>query len=322
MLAALSALALGLAAAPLTSLAQDYPNKPIRLVVPFAPGGGADLSGRIAAEELSRRLGQNVVVENKPGAGTQIGIDNVAKSRPDGYTFGWTTADGLSVLPAVKANVPYKVPDDFSYVGAAASFSLVLAVSSKLPIGSMAELIAYGKANPGKLRYATSGAGGGGHLGTALIGKTVGIDMVHVPFAGGAPAVAAVVGGHVDMVLVGATAVKAHADAGNMRVVATTGTERHSLFPNSPTMTEAGYPSLTMVYYMGMIAPAGTPEPVLVRVRKEVSEMVKDPAVIKRIDAVGSQAGYLAGDQYRDALVKDLVRWREVAKAFNIAIAE
>jgi tripartite-type tricarboxylate transporter receptor subunit TctC len=302
--------------------AQTYPDKPVRIVVPFAPGGGADLSGRLAAEELSKRLGQGVIVENKPGAGTQIGIDLVAKARPDGYTLGWTTSDGLSLLPAVKPSVTYKVPDDITFVAGTASFSLVIAVNPKLPITSMAELLAYGKANPGKLRYASSGAGGGGHLAGALIGKELGIDMVHVPFQGGAPAVTAVVGGHVDMTVVAAAAIKPFADAGTLRVIATTGTERHTLFPDVPTMRQVGYPGLTIVFHMGMIGPAGMPPPALERVRKEVAAMLADPAFAARLTATGSVAGYLPGDDYRNALVSDLARWRDVAKTFNIVVAE
>ena len=184
-MAAIATLVLAAGSQPL--LAQDYPSRPVRVVVPFAAGAGTDLLGRLVAGELSQRLGQQFFVENKAGAAAQVGTDLVAKSPPDGYTLLWTVTDGLSVLPAVKASVPYKSPDDFAFIAGVSQMPFVVSINAKVPIKSMAELIAYAKANPGKLNFGSAGIGSAPHMGIALISVAAGIDMVHVPFAGLGP---------------------------------------------------------------------------------------------------------------------------------------
>ena len=182
---ALAAMALAWMAAPVA--AQDYPSRPVRIVVPFAAGAGNDLLGRLLAAELTKRLGGQVFVENKPGAASQLGTDLVAKSPADGYTLLWTASDGLSVLPAVKASVPYKIPDDFIFIASPTRISFVIAAHPDVPAKSLKELIAYAKANPGKLNYGSAGLGSAPHMGLALFANAAGLDMVHVPFAGLAP---------------------------------------------------------------------------------------------------------------------------------------
>jgi tripartite-type tricarboxylate transporter receptor subunit TctC len=312
--------ALTLAASPL--LAQDYPNKPIKLIVPFAPGAGNDVMARFAAHELAPRLGQPIVVENKPGAGSQTGIDLVAKSPADGYTLVWVASDGISILPAVKANVPYKIPDDFSFIAGITTFPFIVMVSNSLPIKTMKDLEAYGKANPGKLRYGSSGVGSGPHLTNAVIGATTGISMVHVPFQGGAPALTALMGGHVDMAASSPSLAKPAYDSKQVRAIATTGPTRHPQFPDVPTMAESGYPSLTSVLIFGAMAPAGVPEPILARLRTEFAEMLKDPKAAEKLRQLGYEPEYYGGDVFKDFVVKDLERWKAVAKAANISIRE
>ena len=302
------------------AMAEDYPTRPVRIIVPFPPGAGNDLMGRLTAEALTKRLGQSVFVENKGGAGSQIGLDLVAKSKPDGYTLGWGASDGITILPAVRASVPYKVPDSFSYIARITLLPSIVAVSPKLPINSMAELIAYGKANPGKLRFGSAGIGASSHLETELLMRGVGIQMLHVPFNGISPAVAALLAGDVDVLLAAPSSIKPLADAGNVRVVATTGPERHPLFPDVPTLAEAAPGHLVVTLWYGLLAPAGTPEPVLNRLRGAVADMLADPAIVARLAALGYKPDYLPGAEFEAFVVKDLAQWRQVAKEADIKL--
>ena len=315
--AATLALAFATGTQPLS--AQDYPSRPVRVVVPFAPGAGTDLLGRLVAGELTQRLGHQFFVENKPGAAAQVGTDLVAKSPPDGYTLLWTVSDGLSVLPAVKASVPYKIPDDFAFIAGVSQMPFVVSINAKVPIKSMAELIAYAKANPGKLNFGSAGVGSAPHMGIALIGVAAGINMVHVPFAGLGPATNALIAGTVDLALVTPPLIKPHVESGKVRVIAVTGKTRHPVLPAVPTVQEAGLNVTTIVGY-GLSAPAGTPEPILARLRKVMTEMIEDKAVVERLRVLGYEADRLIGDAYRDFIVKDLEQWRAVAKAANIKI--
>jgi tripartite-type tricarboxylate transporter receptor subunit TctC len=319
---AASLAALGFVVLPASAPAQTYPEKPMRLVVPYAPGGGGGFVARVAADILTEKFGQTVIVDNKPGAGSALGIDLVAKSKPDGYTFIFMTSDGISVLPAVKATVPYKVPEDFSFVAGLVTYSYAISAYSPLPYKTMGEMIAWAKANPGKVRYASSGVGSGTHLTGELISRAAGIDMVHVPFNGAGPAITAAVGGHVDLVIVTPSGVKPHIDAGRLTALATTDTQRHPNLPNTQTLVEAGLPQLNVTGYYGILAPVGTPEPILARWRKEIKDLGDDPRYIKRMEELGFTRAYLPGDAFRKFLVDDLNRWKGVAKAANITVTD
>jgi tripartite-type tricarboxylate transporter receptor subunit TctC len=319
-LAAVSMLALGVQALPFLANAQDYPTQPIRIIVPFAPGAGNDLLGRLTADALTQRMGQTVFVENKAGAGSAIGIDLVAKSKPDGYTILWTASDGITILPAVKTSVPYKVPDDFTFIARITQLPFFVAVNPDLPIKSLQELIAYGKANPGKLRYGTAGVAGGPHMATALLAHKAGIEMTHVPYQGIAPAMTALIGGFVDVVLAAPSSVKPYADGGKVRLLAMSGKERHPNFPDVPTWEQAGLPLNITVFY-GILAPAGTPEPILARLRKEIGGMLADPKIVERLQTLGYKPEFIAGDEFKKFLVNDLEQWKTTAKAANIAVA-
>jgi tripartite-type tricarboxylate transporter receptor subunit TctC len=312
-------LAVAFVAISFSAGAQDYPNKAVKIIVPFAPGAGNDTLGRLTAEYLTPRLGQAVVVENKVGAGSQIGIDFVAKSPPDGYTLVWAASDGITILPAVKPNMPYKVPEDFTFIARMVQIPFVIAVNPDLPIKNVADLVAYAKANPGKLKYGTSGIGGGPHLGSALIEKAAGVEMLHIPYSGVAPAMNALLGKSIDFALVTPPTVKPHTDSGAFRAIATTGSERHPLFPDLPTLQEAGLPVIVVVWY-GILAPAGTPEPVLARLRKEVADGLKDPKVLQRLTSLGYQVSFLPGDEFKAFVMKDADQWKSVAKTAKISL--
>ena len=299
--------------------AQDYPARPVRMVVPFAAGGGTDVVGRIVAQELSKRLNQQFYIENKPGAAGQTGTDLVAKSAPDGYTLLWTVSDGLSALPAVKETLPYRIPDDFVFIAGILQLPYAVSVSAKVPLRSLAELIAHSKANPGKLNFGSAGAGSVPHLGMALIGVAAGIEMVHVPFAGLGPATNALIAGTVDVALITPPQAKPHADSGAIRLVAVTGNRRYAAMSDVPTLPEAGL-NVSIIVGYGMVAPAGTPAPVLARLTQGISDVMADKAMIARMRELGYETDLQLGEAYRQFILEDLAQWRRVAKAAGIRI--
>jgi tripartite-type tricarboxylate transporter receptor subunit TctC len=321
-LAAAALATFGIVGLSLPATAQNYPDRPVRIVVPYAPGGGGGAIALMTADYLSKHIGQNVVVENKPGAGSALGLDLVAKSKPDGYTLALMTSDGISILPAVKKSMPYKVPDDFAYLAGVVKYSYAFALYGKLPHKSMTEVLAWAKANPGKFRYATAGIGGGAHLMGALVEKTAGVQMVHVPYNGGGPAITGVVGGHVDAIIVTPAIVKPHHDTGALRAVATTDKARHPNLPEAQTLDEAGLKGLVVTGYYGFLAPAGTPEPILDKLRSHIKTMLDDPGIIAQIDKLGFQRAFITGEPFKKFLMDDLARWKDVAVTANISLPD
>ncbi len=297
-----------------------YPSQPIKIIVPFTPGGGTDLTARIVAEALTKSLNQSVVVENKPGAASQIGIDFVVKAKPDGYTLLWTSADGISVLPAVKSTIPYRIPESLEFVSSFASYPLIVGVNSKLPITDFKSLVAYAKANPGKLNYSSSGTGGGGHMLPAYMAKVLGLDMTHISYESAAPAVAAVAGGHTQMSFVAPSTVLPHIQSGSVRAVATTGRARTPLAPDLPTITELGYPQLTVDFFYGMFAPAGTPAPIVKKLRDAVAAVLHDPAIPARLRSQGLEPLDLDGPAFREFAVRDLNHWKEISRTIDFKL--
>jgi tripartite-type tricarboxylate transporter receptor subunit TctC len=299
--------------------AEDYPARPVRLIIPFAPGAGTDLTGRIVADEFGKRLGQQFVVENKPGAAAQLGTDLVAKSEPDGYTLLWTVSDGLSVLPAVKTSLPYKVPDDFAFIGSIAQQPYTVSVSARRDFKTFADLVAYAKSHPGHLNYGSAGLGSAPHLTMAMIAAGAGIQIVHVPFAGLGPATSALVAGTVDVGLVIPVQAKQLIDAGSIRGLAITGEKRSRILPDVPTLAEVGVKGTAVIAY-GMTAPAKTDPQIVARLRKVLSDMMSDRAFTDHLYSMGFEVRPLIGDEYRDFIASDLEKWRAVAKAGNIKI--
>jgi tripartite-type tricarboxylate transporter receptor subunit TctC len=298
--------------------AAEYPARPVKLIIPFAAGAGTDLTGRIVAAELGKRLGQQFVVENKPGAAAQLGTDLVAKSDPDGYTLLWTVSDGLSVLPAVK-QLPYKVPDDFAFIGSIAQQPYTLSVSARSEFKTFSDLVAYGKSHPGRLNYGSAGLGSAPHLTMAMIAAGAGIQMVHVPFAGLGPATNALVAGTVDAGLVIPVQAKQLIDAGRIRGLATTGEKRSRVLPDLPTLAEVGVNGTAVIAY-GLLAPARSGGQVVDRLRHTLADMMSDKVFTDHLYALGFEVRPLIGDAYRDFIAKDLEKWRAVAKAGNIKI--
>lgn len=315
----LMALAVAVTAIPLALHAQTYADRAIQLVVPFPPGGGADLTGRIVAEYLTKKLGQSVVIINKGGAASTIGVNFVAKAKPDGYTLLWTPSDGMSFQPAVRSSIPYRIPDDFAWVASPVSYTLALAVNSKAPYKNLQELIDFARKNPGKVTFSSSGNGSTTHIPVELIGNAAGVKFTHVPYQGAGPAVTGAVSGVVDMTMGALSTIKPMNDGGQLRAIATTGTTRSPVLPDVPTLKEAGLDiDVTLVY--GVLAPAGTPEPILQTLRAALADMLKDPDVVQRIDKAGLRATLLVGEAFRAFMIKDLEKWRAVAKAANVTV--
>jgi tripartite-type tricarboxylate transporter receptor subunit TctC len=310
---------LGMTAAAQPLAAQDYPARPVRVVVPFAAGAGTDLLGRIVAQELSKYLGQQFVVENKPGAAAQVGTDTVAKAAADGYTLLWTVSDGLSVLPAVKSTIPYRIPEDFIFIAGVAQTPFAVTVNPKVPAKSFAELVAHAKANPDKLNFGSAGVGSAPHMGIELMNGAAGMKMVHVPFNGLGPTTNALIAGTVDVAFLSPQPIKGHVESGALRILATTGTKRFAGLPDVQTLREQGLNVTTIVGY-GLSAPAGTPEPIVTRLKQAVQKALEDKAVAERLRGLGYETDLQLGDAYKDFIVKDLGQWRDVAKAANIKI--
>jgi len=302
--------------------AQEWPTRgPITLVVPYNPGAGNDLLGRLTAEHLTPRLGQQVVVENRPGAGSMIGLESVANGTPDGYTILWSPSDGMTMAPALRKTMPYTVPDDFSFLGRIAQMGFVVAVHPDSPINSMDDLIKYAKENPGRLRYGSSGVGGAPHLGPLMLGAELGLDMVHVPYSGLSLAITDLIGGHIDMVWITPVTARKHFEAGTIKVFAQTGDDRHPVYAKYPTLRELGIDVRLDVFY-GMFAPPGTPEPILEKLRDALADYLADPAVKARYDELGYTIAWLRGEEFKKAFVEELEHWRAVAKQHNIVLED
>jgi tripartite-type tricarboxylate transporter receptor subunit TctC len=309
--------------AALPAHAQEFPGKqPIRIIVPFLPGAANDTLARITAAALTPRLGQSVIVENKAGAGSAIGTEFVAKSPADGYTLLWAAADGISVLPAVKPNVPYKVPDDFTFICQFSETSFTLVVSSALPIKTLADLIAYAKANPGKLRYGTSGVGSIAHIGFVLLENRAGIQMLHVPYKGMSAVVTDILGGHIEVALVTPQTISAHADSAKIRIIAVTGSRRSPIFPNLPTLKESGLPDVVVEVWFGVLGPANLPASVTARLQNEIAAVLKDPEVIAKLKSANFEPFFVPSEAFRKYVVDDYAQWKSVAQSEKIVITD
>src|SRR5437868_14665501 len=271
--------------------AADYPERPIRFVVPQAPGSATDNVARLVAPELARQLGQSVVVDNRPGGALTIGIDAVAKSPPDGYTIGMGPVGALAITRHMVEKLPYDIERDLQPVALITSGYMLLAASPKAPFSTVRELIAYAKANPGKLSNASSSNGSPGHVSGELFKYMTGAELVHVPYKGGAPAIADLIAGHVELMFESTNSIAPHARAGRVRALAVTGARRAHSLPEVPTMIETGVPGYEVTAWSGVIAPAGLPRPVLERLSAVVNATINEPATRARLAEMGSEGG-------------------------------
>jgi tripartite-type tricarboxylate transporter receptor subunit TctC len=309
-----AALAVGLALAALSSSAahaQAYPAKPIRLVVPFPPGGPLDLAGRAIGDHLARAWGQPVVVENKPGAGGNIGADIVAKSPADGYTLLMGALSTHAVNPHLYAKMPYDALKDFAPVTLVAVTPNVLVVNSSVAASSVNDLIALAKASPGKLSFASGSNGSAGHLAGELFKTLAGIDIVHVPYKGGAPAMQDLLGGQVQFMFDNLANAMAQIRAGRLKAIAVTTAKRSPLAPELPTMAEAGVPGFDISTWYGIMAPAGTPPDVVRKLNAEIVRFLGSDEMREKLKAQGAEPAPMTPEQF-DAFIR--AEWTRYAK--------
>jgi tripartite-type tricarboxylate transporter receptor subunit TctC len=312
-LAPLAALLLALPAA-----AQNFPVKPMRWIVPSAPGDGSDITGRIVAERVSRELGQQVLIDNKPGAGGVVGSEAAAKSPADGYTMIVGNAGSHGINAAIYTKLNYDVARDFVPVALFCTAPNVMVASPGTPVKSVAEFVAYAKANPGKLNYASGGIGSSSHLSAELLKSMAGFDMTHVPYKGAAPAVNAVLANEVNVMIGNLPPWQGHLKAGKVQALAVTTAARHAGLPDVPALAET-YPGFETVAWFGLLAPTGTPKAVVDRVNQAVNTALADPEVRNRIAATGCGPSPLSPEAWATRVQGDITRWKKLAAERNIS---
>jgi tripartite-type tricarboxylate transporter receptor subunit TctC len=302
------AAALGLAGA---ASAQDYPKQPIRLIVPFAPGGGADLMARVLGEPLAKRLGQPVVIENKPGAGATIGADLVAKAPPDGYTLLFVTPGPQITNPYLLPKLPYDPNKDFTPVAMLVLAVNVLVVTPSLPVKNVAELIAYAKANPGKINFSSSGVGSSSHLSGELFKQMAGINIVHVGYRGSGPSIADLLSGNVQMSIDTVSTMLPHIQSGGMRALAVATSERNPTLPDLPPIADTlpGFDGSSINY---ISAPAGTPQPIVEKLNREINAVLSDPDVQQRMVTAGLTGVIETPAALGERIKREQTKWKRV----------
>lgn len=294
---------------------QAYPAKPVRLVVPFPPGGSLDITGRLIAQRLTEAWGQSVVVENRPGAGGNIGADLVAKSPPDGYTILMGALSTHAVNPNLYAKMPYDAAKDFIPITLIATTPNVLVVNAASPVGSVKEFIAYTKANPGKLSFGSGSNGSAGHLAGELYKVETGTDAVHIPFKGGAPATQALLAGDTHFMFDNLANAMAQVKAGKLKALAVTTAERSKLVPELPTLAEAGLPGFDISTWYGFFAPTGTPAAIVAKWNAEVTKILTAPDVRAKLMADGAEPAPNSPEQFAQMIARELTKYARIIKA-------
>lgn len=317
MLRKMGALILGLAV-PAYALAQsDYPSRPVRMIVPYAPGGITDLVTRLVSIELGKSLGQTVVVDNRPGANSMLGAGIVANARPDGYTL-CTVIASHAANETLYPKKPFHAVDSFTPVTLMGSAPLVLVVNTTLPIENVKDLVAYARARPGQLSFGSSGVGASTHLSMELLMSLTGIRMVHIPYKGSNPALTDLIGGHIAAMFTVPSSVLSFAKTGKARVVAIASERRSELGPEIPTVGESGLPGFVADTWVGMLAPAGTPASVVNRLAKEVRTIVHRPDIKQRFHAIDIEPIGNSPKEFADFLKAEVRKWGKVIKDANV----
>jgi len=323
--AILSALASALviaAAAQGVAQAQDYPTRLIKIVVPFPPGGNPDLAARLVANRMAIDFGQTVIIENKPGANGGIGASAVAKSAPDGYTLLVANLGILGINPVVREHLSYDIAKDFVPVSRLAISPLLLIAEPSLKVNSLAEFIALAKKEPGKLSYSSAGVGSAAHMAAALFDQMAGTKMLHVPYKGASEAAPAVASGNVSVTFGGQGASWGLVSTGNVKALGLTGTKRSSEHPDVPTIAEQGVAGYEISDWAGMLAPAGTPQPIIDKLNAEVQKALADPDTRKKLELQGLEAAGTSAKDFSAFIASEQKKWGDVSKRANIRIQE
>jgi tripartite-type tricarboxylate transporter receptor subunit TctC len=314
----LCAMASSVVAAGDTS-AQTYPARPVRMIVPFPPGGPIDVMGRLVGDRLASGLGQSVVIENRPGAGAAIGSKAAAGAEPDGYTLLFGSSGSLAVTPALYKNAGYDPVKSFAPIAAVAQGPLVLAVTPSLPVKTVPELVAYAKANAGKLNYG-SGLGTPPHIAWGLFKLQTGTDILYVPYQGAAQAITDLIAGRLHMIIDAPGVLLPHVSDGRLRALAVTSPKRSSDVPEVPTMVESGYPDFLMTFWTGLVAPAGTPEPVVARVNAAINEGLRSAEMKQRLAQFQVEPQPGSPQDFAAFIAAEAKKWADVIQAAGIKV--
>jgi tripartite-type tricarboxylate transporter receptor subunit TctC len=307
--------------APAVAQAQAYPNRPIKVIVPFPAGGPTDGMARIISDRLGQVLGQSIVIENKGGgAGGSVGAKFVASSDPDGYTILITPGGSLTTGPAVHRNIGYDPLKAFAPVGLLIEAGQITCVHPDVPVKTLPELVAYAKANPGKITWGSQGFGTSPHLLAEMFKLEAKVNIVHVPYRGSAPMLAAILAGEVQVMSDSSTTSLPHIQAGRLRPLAVPLTQRFSKLPDVPTTAEVGYPNLLAPFWLGVVAPAGTPPDIIAKLNAAFRESLSPPETRTRLDNLGAEIRIGTPDDFGKMLADELARWTSVAKAANIQV--
>jgi len=302
-----------------TPAAAAYPEQPIRLVVGFSAGGTTDVVARIVGKEVGEALGQPVVVENRPGAGSNIGAEMVARAKPDGYTL-YMVAVTSAINQTLYKNIRFNLVDDFAPVALAVRVPNVLVVNPDLPVKSVKELVDYAKKNPGKLNFASSGSGTSIHMAGELFKQLADIDVVHIPYKGSSPAVTDLIGGQVDFMFDNMPSSWPQVEGGKLRALAVTTAERSKAAPDLPTMQEEGFPTFDVSSWFGVIAPKGTPDDVVEKLNKAIRDALAKPAVQSQMDDLGAIVADTTPEQFGDFIKSEVENWGKVVTASGATV--
>lgn len=303
---------------PLPLAAQGYPTKQIRLIAPFPPGGGTDLIARLIQEKFSQALGQQVVVDNRPGASGILGTELTARAAPDGYVLGMGTSNTLAANPSMFPKLSYDPRRDFALISQIATQPNLLAVHPSLPVHNLKELLALAKRRPGQLNYASSGNGSSHHMSGELLKLMGQVDLVHLPYKGTGTAIVDAMGGHIEMVFAGTAALMSHVKAGKLRPIGVTSAKRIASLPDIPTIAEGGLPGYEISAWHGMMAPAGTPAPIVNRLSAAVSTALADAEIRKRFAVLGAEPVGSTAEAFTAFLSADIERLGKLIRAANI----
>jgi tripartite-type tricarboxylate transporter receptor subunit TctC len=300
--------------------AQSWPSKPLRMIVPFPAGGAVDISARAIGGELAKSLGQQVVADNRVGAGGNIAAEAAARAAPDGYTLFMATSAILAINPALYAKVPFDPLTDFAPVSLVVVADNILVVKPSLPVASVGELISLAKSSPGKYSFASAGNGSSTHLAAEMFRMQAGIELLHVPYKGGPPAVTALIAGEVDMNFDLVPSALPHIRSGKMRALGTAGTRRSALLPDLPVISEAGLPGYESSVWFGIVMPAGTPQPIVARLAADIARGVQQPEVRDRLTNMGYEVTSTTPEQMAAMIRAEIPKWARVVKGAGVRV--